>query len=442
MVWLRCWSGSGPVVDMMNDCSELTPETFTRLVQDALGRIYDGAYLRTHPLAHLLVPDAAATASGSQSLRRVLVNAMRLLHPADGVSAQSPAWRIYRILELRYLDGLPPGEVMQQLGLGKSQYFHEQARAVEALGAVLWEHRPPPETTSPAVVHPETTDQVTDAEIERLFGQALWEPVDLLSVLQQLRTMVDSIASAKRVDVSWVLEHPLIALYADRVLLRQAFLHVISVAIDHARGGTLAIATYADAATMGIRIRIGADALQSSSQGGGERSLPGLELSRRFMAAMGGTVEVDGGPSWEARLVWPTSVQRLVLVVDDNVEFVELFRRYLGGHGWQVVGATDAAEARLHLTEIRPQVIILDVMMPREDGWELLTALKADPAIRDIPVVVCSVLHERELALVLGAAAYLPKPVTQQELLAILTPLTQAGATLGPASPTGRSRPA
>jgi len=89
------------------------------------------------------------------------------------------------------------------------------------------------------------------------------------------------------------------------------------------------------------------------------------------------------------------------------------------------VGAANLAEARALIAETRPAAIILDVLMPEADGWDLMVALKADPSTRDIPIIICSVLHEPEIALSLGAAAYLPKPVTEQSLVEALRPFRQ-----------------
>ena len=69
----------------------------------------------------------------------------------------------------------------------------------------------------------------------------------------------------------------------------------------------------------------------------------------------------------------------------------------------------------------------MDVMMPKVDGWELLLSLKAGVETRDIPIIICSVLNEPEMALALGAAAYIPKPVIQGDLLRALAPWAEAG---------------
>ena len=95
-----------------------------------------------------------------------------------------------------------------------------------------------------------------------------------------------------------------------------------------------------------------------------------------------------------------------------------------------MVGATSSAEARQILADLRPAVILLDVMMPKEDGWELLCTLKTGDETKQIPVIICSVLNEPALAFSLGAAAYLPKPVSQQSLMQALSPWSPT-----PASP-------
>ena len=70
--------------------------------------------------------------------------------------------------------------------------------------------------------------------------------------------------------------------------------------------------------------------------------------------------------------------------------------------------------------EVDVRLVLLDVMMPGSDGWEILGALKSHPVTSHIPVVVCTVLPERDLALALGAADFLAKPVLRPDLLAVL----------------------
>ena len=76
----------------------------------------------------------------------------------------------------------------------------------------------------------------------------------------------------------------------------------------------------------------------------------------------------------------------------------------------------------------KPAVIVLDVMMRTMDGWELLQRLRANAALDDVPIIVCSVLNEPELATALGARHYLKKPVSQQQMLAAMREVLLARA--------------
>ena len=107
-----------------------------------------------------------------------------------------------------------------------------------------------------------------------------------------------------------------------------------------------------------------------------------------------------------------------MLVVDDQEPALQLYRRYLSQQPVQVAGTSDAGQALDLARRLQPGAIMLDVMMPQVDGWEILQALKNDAQTRTIPVLVCSAWADPDLAKSLGAADFLKKPVTQKDLLA------------------------
>lgn len=185
----------------------------------------------------------------------------------------------------------------------------------------------------------------------------------------------------------------------------------------------------------------------------------GLAISRRFCRMMGGDITVtsslgvgstftidlprrvvdpeaeppapppafttDNSPT-PADAVPPVAARGLVLVIDDDPATGELVRRQLARHGYQVETAANG-EVGLELARrLNPDVITLDVMMPGMDGWAVLEALKADPALAPIPVVMMSMLENRELAAALGAADSLPKPVQRSQLDQLLTTIRAA----------------
>jgi CheY-like chemotaxis protein len=107
-------------------------------------------------------------------------------------------------------------------------------------------------------------------------------------------------------------------------------------------------------------------------------------------------------------------------VVEDDSHSAELLSVYLEGAGYRVALARDGAEGLELARRLRPRAVVLDILLPRLDGWELLARLKADPATADSPVVVVSMLDERSKGLALGAVEYLVKPVGREELIEAL----------------------
>jgi signal transduction histidine kinase/CheY-like chemotaxis protein len=109
-----------------------------------------------------------------------------------------------------------------------------------------------------------------------------------------------------------------------------------------------------------------------------------------------------------------------VVVVEDDRRSFDLLRFYLEAAGARVVGARDGQEGLDTVRRLSPAGVVLDILLPGIDGWDVLAQLKADPATAAIPVVVVSMLDERGRGFALGAAEYLVKPVGKEQLLAAL----------------------
>lgn len=110
----------------------------------------------------------------------------------------------------------------------------------------------------------------------------------------------------------------------------------------------------------------------------------------------------------------------VVLIVDDNRQNLELLEAYMEDIGCQICTAVDGVEAMERVEQRTPDLILLDVMMPRMSGFQVCSKIKADPTLRDIPVVMVTALNEVsdvERAVESGADDFLTKPVQQLELV-------------------------
>jgi signal transduction histidine kinase/CheY-like chemotaxis protein len=109
-----------------------------------------------------------------------------------------------------------------------------------------------------------------------------------------------------------------------------------------------------------------------------------------------------------------------VLVIDDDLTARELMEHHLNHEGYHVVTAASGEEGLMLAHKIQPDVITLDIMMPKMDGWAVLVALHEDPELHEIPVIIVTIIDERQMGFALGATDYLVKPVDRERLMKLL----------------------
>jgi CheY-like chemotaxis protein len=213
-------------------------------------------------------------------------------------------------------------------------------------------------------------------------------------------------------------------IYGSRTLLRQIFLTALSQLIT--QPGSRQIHLRLSHAKQRVEVELTAKFSLSWLEAAAHGQKPGLEPVRRLVELMNGHWQLFelNEHGWTCRFDFPAGAEKVLLVVDDNEAVPQAFYRYLADYSYQVIGATTGTEALRLARELSPAIITLDVMIPGQDGWEILHALKLDPTTQHIPVIICSVLEDPDLARSLGAAGYLQKPVLQADLLVTLERMT------------------
>ncbi|MCL6431799.1 MAG: response regulator [Anaerolineae bacterium] len=392
-----------------------TADRLPALLRSALRHLYDPLVLGSNPLVSLLgltgVPDPAS------ALRQELTRAIRSLQPDADLPPDSKVWRLYEVLLYRYVQRQSQLEVADQLGLSIRHLGRLETQAIQVLAERL---RPGLRPQSGDGSDSTAADEAGSSFAEELAWLSQSTPAETADPAAILRAVVDLVQPvAARHDVTLELAPcpPLMPLAVHPVALRQILLSLFGAAIRGAPGRRVSIAITARPFEVEVRVRAGRPA-----QPVAEKSIAeSLDMARRLAATFGGALAIEAtSETQEAILTLPASGQVPVLAIDDNENTLQLFQRYATNTRYRLLPATSLAGALEVAREASPRIIVLDVMMPDIDGWEALGRLRQHPLTGHVPIVVCTILAEEELALSLGAAGFVRKPVSREAFLSAL----------------------
>ena len=279
------------------------------------------------------------------------------------------------------------------------------------------------------------------------------EAIDIQALLEEVLTIVKPLADKSENVIKLICPADVGSFRSDQTKVKQCLLNLLSNANKFTSKGTLTLTVTRES---GSRVCFGvsdtgigmtkeqldrlfqpfSQSEASTAKRFGGTGL-GLAITKHFCTLLGGDVTVESTPgkgsTFIIRLPDQTRVFRApaeppapadgrvtVLVVDDDPTVLSLLAKTLEKESYRVISARNGIEALALAREHRPQAITLDVLMPQMDGWRTLKELKADVELRDIPVIMVTVLNERGMAIPLGAADFMTKPVDRQRLAAIL----------------------
>ena len=288
------------------------------------------------------------------------------------------------------------------------------------------------------------------------------EDVDLAHLLHEMAKTAEPLAERNGNRLHARMAEGLGRMRADPIRLRQVVLNLLSNACKFTERGEVVLEARREPSGDGDWIVVSvadtgigmtpeqmgrlfqefmqADASTTSKYGG---TGLGLAISRKLCRLMGGDIHVESAPGKGSRFTIriparptarpstavesaipaarpATAAGHRILVIDDEETVRDLMRRFLGREGFEVVTAQDGAEGLALARDLRPMLITLDVLMPGLDGWSVLENLKADPELADIPVVMLTILDDKNKGFALGATDFLTKPVDRERLRSVI----------------------
>ena len=274
-------------------------------------------------------------------------------------------------------------------------------------------------------------------------------PVDIAVVVDHCVALMRERATSRGLWLAAEVSPGIGHLTADELRLKQILLNLLSNAVKFTpSGGSIDVTAQQDGEQVVIQVidsGVGIptddqerifDSFQQAGRSASrvEGTGLGLTLCKRIVELHGGQIavaSVEGAGSTftvrlpllaEERAAEPRRPGRdpSVLVIEDDPSSVDLVHAYLSGSGYEVLVARNGVDGLAAVRREQPDAVILDIQLPGLDGWDVLSTLKAEPETARIPVVVISVLDERARGALHGAAAYLVKPVSRDDVLSAL----------------------
>ncbi len=391
--------------------------TFNSLFRDLISRIYDRVAIENHPLAaHFLIPSDSKVRR-ADAIRQLILGEIENLRPMGSeILWQSPEWRPYLILNKRYVEAEEPTDIARSLFIGDRQYRRDHSRALQALSTRIWEIC--------FSTNKDGEDQVSPVGDDHQDFEFHPEDLDLHEILDGVISLTSRRLASERVHLNLEIPDARMAIFTDRVVLRQILLSLLNYVMHMREDTSLSLKVKTDHGLV-LSLFFEADEQWASIQNDEQDTLEFVrKLSPRLPARLEEVYPPPGkaGPA-EIHIIFGSAKPKTVLMVDDQPATLKMFQRYLSGTAWDLTGLSDPSQAVEAARKLQPALILLDVMMPRIDGWEVLQALQLDGQTKNIPIIICSAWGEPELAQSLGAVKFLKKPIIQKDLLEALSHL-------------------
>lgn len=383
-------------------------EIFENYVKDALSNLFDLAALENHILIEVgIKPPHGFHGSKGEFLRQILVDSINQLKPIGiDYDFHSNEWRSYVILSERYIENMSSHELAKKLLLGERQIRRSQKKAVRLVTQYLWDKLQQYEDNSPE------EPVVIEFSLNR-------EPINLNQVVLGILNLLNSRLQQEQVTIHYVEPPHSTTVNSDRIILRQILIGVLNLLLQKETIQQINLSIIEMEPAKKISIFLPEIDLKQ------EKLLNHLQNQEKMVSQwiqelnleIQETQDKDG---FYFDIVFGKQEKKLIMIVDDQETALKMYQRYLSKTNYKIVGLSKATKVLNRAIELRPSLILLDIMMPKIDGWEVLQSLRLNEKTKHIPIIICSAWGEPELAKSLGANHFLRKPIVQRELLEIL----------------------
>jgi CheY-like chemotaxis protein len=398
---------------------------FQKHLRSALNHLYNRDFLRNSPLLEALGLSGASDAP--LILQRIINEAIEALKPADHEPMNTDKRRIYDILIYRYIEQFKQEEVAHHIGVSIRQLKREQDRAIETLVYYLWEKY--------GLANRQEEDFVEDASQEKDLSSNEWNwlldsrtdwVTDTKQLTEETLRLLQPLANQYGVRMEFALVEELPELAVHPIAFRQILLNLGRIAIDQASGNSFVLKTAVEKSYVQFHYITHSKPAEQLVGSLSDEESNLLAIAEELINVSGGQLTIeDIHQEFRARLTLPIIDSIPVLVVDDNAEIIDLLTRYSVGTRYRIIGSAQPEQALQIAIETGAKIVVLDVMMPKMDGWELLGRFRNHPKTAHIPVIIQSILTQRDLAISLGAKALLLKPVKQEAFLKVLDQIAE-----------------
>lgn len=394
--------------------------TFKIELQNTLNNLFNPLY---EPAAVVLEVTSCLAVQGLVCVRGRIVDAIRSMHLENDSPPATKSRLIHGVLEYHFVQALSQEKTAEILGISARHLRRLQQEAIYALALHLWTKR-----FGAAGENVQEIGGDAKLEIDTTWRDAFLHEIGLLQakfpgvssnlqdVFQKVREMAGYLVeeSSLRIEILPVEDHLEIPIHPN--ILRQVILNVIEQFSQNSSIQTVEIAARSENEQVIVSF--------STCQPEGLFAVD-FSMSEDLMKELGAEAKVRLAPErCSLELVFARAQKIKVLVIDDNPDVVRLYRRYTANTRYEIAHLSSGDNLLGQIDLQKPNIIVMDILLPGFDGWDLLMQLNNFHLTRKVPVVICSVMGNEHVARSLGASFYIPKPVEKKAFLEALDQLT------------------